>query len=82
MNMTLSSAVARLSGEDSLDRVAGIAPAPLLPGEQGEYATLAARIVAVARPRDAIEELLTRDVLVGRSMKAKTSNSATLKRAN
>ena len=37
---------------DILDRVAGIAPAPLLPGEQeAEYATLIARIVAVAQPR-------------------------------
>jgi hypothetical protein len=64
MNMTLSSAVARLSGEDSLDRVAAIAPVPLLPGEQeAEYATLAARIVAAAQPRDVIEELLTRDVV-------------------
>jgi hypothetical protein len=64
MDMTPSSAVARLSGEDSLDRVAAIAPVPLLPGEQeAEYATLAARIVAAAQPRDAIEDLLTRDVV-------------------
>ena len=49
---------------DVLDRVAGIAPAPLLPGEQEpEYATHVARIVALARPRDAIEDLLTRDVI-------------------
>jgi hypothetical protein len=47
-----------------LDRVAGIAPAPLLPGEQeAEYATHVARVVAVAQPRDAIEDLLTRDVI-------------------
>src|ERR1700733_10945794 len=47
-----------------LDRVAGIAPAPLLPGEQeAEYATHVARIVALAQPRDAIEDLLTRDVI-------------------
>jgi hypothetical protein len=47
-----------------LDRVAGIAPAPLLPGEQeADYATHVARIVAVAQPRDAIEDLLTRDVI-------------------
>ena len=47
-----------------LDRVAGIAPAPLLPGEQeAEYATHVARIVAAAQPRDAIEDLLTRDVI-------------------
>ena len=64
MSTTLSSAVARLSDEDSLNRVAGIAPSPLLPGEQeAEYATLIARIVAVAQPRDAIEDLLTRDVI-------------------
>jgi hypothetical protein len=64
MNMTPSSALARLSGQDSFSRVAGIAPAPLLPGEQeAEYATLAARIVAAAQPKDAIEDLLTRDVV-------------------
>jgi hypothetical protein len=46
------------------DRVAGIAPSPLLPGEQeAEYATHVARIVAAAQPRDAIEDLLTRDVI-------------------
>ena len=62
--MTPSSSLAQLSGEDSFSRVAGIAPAPLLPGEQeAEYATLIARIVAVAQPRDAIEDLLTRDVV-------------------
>jgi hypothetical protein len=49
---------------DVLDRVVGIAPAPLLPGEQeAEYAAHVARIVAVAKPRDAIEEILTRDVI-------------------
>ena len=49
---------------DVLDRVAAIAPAPLLPGEQeAEYATHVARIVAAAQPRDAIEDLLTRDVI-------------------
>jgi hypothetical protein len=49
---------------DVLDRVAGIALAPLLPGEQeAEYATHVARIVAAAQPRDAIEDLLTRDVI-------------------
>jgi hypothetical protein len=48
---------------DVLERVLGVAP-PLVPGEnEGQYASLAARIVAGARPRDAIEELLTRDVL-------------------
>jgi ribosomal protein L12E/L44/L45/RPP1/RPP2 len=64
MNMTPSSSLARLSGEDSLSRVAGIDRAPLLPGEQeAEYATLVARIVVIAEPRDAIEDLLTRDVV-------------------
>jgi hypothetical protein len=49
---------------DVLDRVAGIAPVPLLPGEQeADYATHVARIVAAAKPRDAIEDLLTRDVI-------------------
>jgi hypothetical protein len=49
---------------DILDRVAGIAPAPLLPGEQeAEYDTHVARIIAAAQPRDAIEDLLTRDVI-------------------
>jgi hypothetical protein len=49
---------------DALDRVTGVAPAPLLPGEQeAEYATHVARIVALAKPRDAVEDLLTRDVI-------------------
>ncbi len=49
---------------DVLDRVARIAPAPLLPGEQeAEYATHVPRLVALAQPRDAIEDLLTRDVI-------------------
>ena len=64
MNMNLSSSLARLSDADALERVAAIAPAPLLPGEQeAEYATHVARIVAIAQPRDAIEDLLTRDVV-------------------
>ena len=58
------SSLARVSGEGSLNRVAGIAAAPLLPGEQEpDYANLVARIVAVAQPSDAIEDLLTRDVI-------------------
>ena len=64
------SSLARVSGEGSFNRVAGIAAAPLLPGEQEpDYANLVARIVAVAQPSDAIEDLLTRDVidLPGRS---------------
>jgi hypothetical protein len=52
------------SNTGSFNRVAGIAAAPLLPGEQEpEYANLVARIVAVAQPSDAIEDLLTRDVI-------------------
>ena len=62
--MTPPSSLARVSGEGSLNRVAGIAAAPLLPGEQEpDYANLVARIVAVAQPSDAIEDLLTRDVI-------------------
>jgi hypothetical protein len=49
---------------DVVDRVVGIAPAPLLPGEgEADYVSLVARVVAVARPRDAIEEFLTRDAI-------------------
>jgi len=47
-----------------LERVIGIAPAPLLPGEmEADYLSVAQRIVAVAQPKDAIEEFLTRDVV-------------------
>ena len=47
-----------------MDRVVGIAPPPLLPGEgEADYVNLIARVVAVARPRDAIEEFLTRDAI-------------------
>jgi hypothetical protein len=43
---------------------AGIAPAPLLPGEDGtEYAKLTARFLEVAKPRDFIEEILARDAI-------------------
>jgi hypothetical protein len=49
-----------LAVSDLLDRVVGIAPALLLPGERdADYVNLIARVVAVARPRDAIEEFLT-----------------------
>ena len=49
---------------DVLERILGVAAPPLVPSEnEGQYASLAARIVAGARPRDAIEELLTRDVI-------------------
>src|SRR5271166_382048 len=64
MKMAPSRSVAHSSDVDCLSRVAGIAPAPLLPGEQeADYANLIARIIAVAQPRDAIEEFLTRDVI-------------------
>jgi hypothetical protein len=59
-----SSSVALPSSPDVLDRVIGIGPAPLLPGEaQTDYDSVATRVVAVARPRDAIEEFFTRDVI-------------------
>jgi hypothetical protein len=62
--MTLSPSVPRSSAEDILDPIAGIAPAPLLPGEKREdYDRLGQRVVAVAEPRDFIEELLARDVI-------------------
>ena len=42
----------------------GIAPAPLLPGEDGtEYARFTAQFLAVANPRDFIEEILARDAI-------------------
>jgi hypothetical protein len=42
----------------------GIAPAPLLPGEdEAEYAKLTARFLASAKPRDFIEEILARDAI-------------------
>jgi hypothetical protein len=48
----------------TIDRLAAIAPAPLLPGEQeADYAEFALAIVKAAHPKDAIEDLLTRDVL-------------------
>jgi len=58
------SSVAQSSGADLLERVAGTTPATLLPGErEADYANLVARIVAVAQPRDAIEEFLTSDII-------------------
>jgi hypothetical protein len=52
------------SADDALDRVIGIAPAPLLIGErQTDYAGVARRIVQASRPRDAVEEFLLRDVI-------------------
>jgi hypothetical protein len=48
----------------AINRVVDIAPAPLLPGEkQADYAEVAVRIVRAAKPRDAIEEFLVRDVV-------------------
>jgi hypothetical protein len=45
-------------------RVVAIASAPLLPGEkQPDYDEVALRIVRAAKPRDAIEEFLIRDVV-------------------
>jgi hypothetical protein len=51
-----------LSSPNVLDRVIGIQPdRHYLPGEaQADYERVAAGVVAAARPRDAIEELLTR----------------------
>jgi hypothetical protein len=49
---------------DVLDHVIAIAPAPLLPGEkQADSVDLAVRVVRAAKPRDAIEEFLVRDVI-------------------
>src|SRR5579863_4313566 len=51
-------------GADIVDRIIGIAAAPLLPGEaEADYLGVAARIVAVAQPKGAIEEFLIRDVV-------------------
>jgi hypothetical protein len=56
--------VARAAEPDLLDRVVAIAPAPLLPGENDtDYANLAKCIVTAAKPKDIIEEVLTRDVI-------------------
>jgi len=64
MKITRSPSVARSSGGGPHERVEGIAPAPLLPGEkEADYANLVTRIVADAQPKDAIEEFLTRDVI-------------------
>ena len=42
----------------------GIAPAPLLPGEDAtEYAKFTAQFLAAAKPRDFIEEILARDAI-------------------
>ena len=52
------------SAEMALGRVIAIAPAPLLMGEdEADYAEIAGRIVGATVPRDALEELLLRDVI-------------------
>jgi hypothetical protein len=52
------------SAEMALGRVIAIAPAPLLMGEdEADYAEIAGRIVGATAPRDALEELLLRDVI-------------------
>jgi hypothetical protein len=59
-----AASLARSTGAEVLDRVIGIAPSPLLAGEaEADYRCIAERIIAVAQPRDAIEEFLTRDVI-------------------
>src|SRR5208282_310642 len=59
-----SSSVAQSAGVDIVQHIIGIAPAPLLPTEaEADYLGVAARIVAVAQPKDPIEEFLTRDVV-------------------
>ena len=56
--------VPSLTGEDVLDRVIGLTPAPLLLGEAlVDYFRTARHIVAVIQPKDAIEDFLTRDVI-------------------
>ena len=60
----IASSVAQSAGVDIVQRIIGIAPAPLLPTEaEADYLGLAARIVAGAQPKDPIEEFLTRDVV-------------------
>ena len=52
------------SADKALGRVIAIAPAPLLMGEdEADYAEIAGRIVGATAPRDALEELLLRDVI-------------------
>ena len=47
-----------------IELVLAVAPLPLLPGEKAtEYRALAERFVATAKPKDAIEEMLLRDVI-------------------
>ena len=59
-----SSSVAPSPGEEMLRRVLRIAPPLLLPGEaEDDYNEVASRFLAIARPKDAIEEFLTRDCI-------------------
>ena len=52
------------SAANALDRVIDIAPVPLLPGEkQSDYVDVAVRFVRDAKPKDAIEDFLIRDVI-------------------
>lgn len=56
--------VASSSAPPVLERVIGIAPAPLLPGEaEADYFGVATRIAAIVQPKDAIDEFLVRDVI-------------------
>ena len=60
----LSVTLAGSSPDEGVARVIAMAPAPVLMGEdEAGYAGLAARVVGVSGPRDAIEELLLRDVI-------------------
>jgi hypothetical protein len=59
-----AASLARSTSREVLDRVVGIAPTPLLPGEaEADYLRMAERFIAAAQPKDAIEEFLTRDVI-------------------
>ena len=64
MKPELSITLAGSSPDNGVARVIAMAPAPVLMGEdEADYAGLAARVVGVSGPRDAIEELLLRDVI-------------------
>jgi hypothetical protein len=59
-----AASLARSTGTEVLDRIVGIAPSPLLPGEaEADYLCIAKRIIGAAQPRDAIEGFLARDVI-------------------
>ena len=52
------------SNPSVIEHVLAVAPSPLLPGEKAtEYRALAERFIATAKPKDAIEEMLLRDVI-------------------